>query len=165
MNDNATRDRLIAEIPGRVHDFMDVCTRLGPEPWLDLDLTMKQLKVLLVLTALGPSRPSVIAASIGASAANATGVLDRLVGQGYVERQPDPADRRALLVRLTDLGGHTVSELRVADQDRLRGPLSAMSDDDLSALHRGVTALVDAARRFVGAESPLERLGAVGKRA
>lgn len=164
MNNNSTREALVDAIPAKVHEFMDVCTRLGPEPWLDLDLTMKQLKVLLVLTALGPSRPNVIATSIGASAANATGVLDRLVTQGYVERQPDPADRRALLVRLTPAGEHTVSELRVADQNRLRGPLLAMSDDDLNALYRGVTALIEAARRVVGAESPLERMQSIGKR-
>jgi len=34
------------------------------EPWMQVDLTMKQVKVLMALSALGPSRPSVIAATI-----------------------------------------------------------------------------------------------------
>ncbi len=164
MNNHQTHANLVAAIPAKVHEFMEVCTRLGAEPWLDLDLSMKQLKVLLVLTALGPSRPSVIATLIGASAANATGVLDRLVALSYVERQPDPADRRALLVRLTAHGERTVTELRVADQQRLQGPLDAMADDDLAALHRGITALVEATKRVVGGKTPSEHAEAVGKR-
>jgi DNA-binding MarR family transcriptional regulator len=156
-NHMLVRDSLIEAIPQKVHELMEASARLGPEPWLELDLTMKQLKVLLVLSALGPSRPSVIAASIGASAANATGVLDRLVGQGYIERSPDAADRRALLIRLTDTGAKIVSELHMADQDRLRMPLVEMSDDDLRALHQGLSALVDATQRITST-APVEGL-------
>src|SRR5207253_945676 len=98
------------------------------------DLTMKQLKVLLVLEALGPSRPSAIAASIGVSAASATGVLDRLVEQGYIERQADAADRRALLVQLTPAGARTVSDLYMSGQNQLSESFAEMSDADLAAL-------------------------------
>ena len=96
----SAREDLIEAIPQQILHMMQASSHLGPEPWLELDLTMKQLKVLMVLCSLGPTRPSVIANCIGASAANATGVLDRLEAQGYVERRPDAADRRALLVGL-----------------------------------------------------------------
>lgn len=35
---------------------------------------------------------------------NVTGVTDQLVADGYVERVPDPQDRRSLIVRLTPQG-------------------------------------------------------------
>lgn len=140
------RDELIRAIPDQILQMMQASSQLGPEPWLELDLTMKQLKVLMVLCSLGPSRPSVIASCIGASAANATGVLDRLEAQGYVARHPDSADRRALLVDLTPTGQTVVNDLHVAGQQRLSRVLVEMSEDDLEALHRGLFALVEATR-------------------
>lgn len=140
---------LIEAIPQQILHMMQASSHLGPEPWLELDLTMKQLKVLMVLCSLGPTRPSVIANCIGASAANATGVLDRLEAQGYVERRPDAADRRALLVALTDSGQTTVDELHLAGQRRLSRALVEMADADLEALHQGLAALVDATRTLV----------------
>jgi DNA-binding MarR family transcriptional regulator len=150
-----SRSALTEAIPIQIREVMEACSQLGPEPWLDLDLTMKQLKVLLVLHALGAARPSVIAAHIGASAANATGVLDRLVAQGFIERQPDAADRRALLVRLTESGRATVSQLYLAGQERLTRALAELSDDDLGALHQGVSALVEATRNLMPAVSSI----------
>ncbi len=143
------REDLVEAIPEQILQMMQASSQLGPEPWLELDLTMKQLKVLMVLWSLGPTRPSVIANCIGASAANATGVLDRLEGQGYVERRPDSADRRALLVALTDSGRTTVNELHSAGQERLSRALVEMAEPDLEALHQGLAALVDATRNLV----------------
>ena len=143
------RDDLIEAIPHQILHMMQASSHLGPEPWLELDLTMKQLKVLMVLCSLGPTRPSVIAQCIGASAANATGVLDRLEAQGYVERRPDAADRRALLVALTESGQTTVDELHSAGQHRLSRALVEMAGSDLEALHQGLTALVEATRTLV----------------
>src|SRR5438874_13676760 len=103
-------------IPQRMREMIEARSQFPPEPWLDLDLTMKQLKVLFLLEALESARPSVIAEAIGLSAASATGVLDRLAEQGYVERQADSADRRAVLVRLTQGGTRVVSDLYMCGQ-------------------------------------------------
>ncbi|MCC6237415.1 MAG: MarR family transcriptional regulator [Dehalococcoidia bacterium] len=143
-----SRQALIEAIPQRILHMLQASSQLGPEPWLDLDLTMKQLKVLMVLCSLGPTRPSVIASCIGGSAANATGVLDRLEAQGYVERRPDTADRRALLVGLTDSGQTTVDRLHSAGQERLSRALVGMAGPDLEALHQGLAALVEATQNL-----------------
>lgn len=42
-----------------------------------------------------------LAAASGLTTAAITGVIDRLEARGYVERVPDPADRRRVLVRTT----------------------------------------------------------------
>lgn len=146
MSDPLPRTRLVRAIPAIMLEMARLRQQGAPEPWLDLDLTLKQLKVLLILDAQGPSRPSVIAAAIGVSAASATGVLDRLSEQGCVERTADPDDRRALLVQLTTTGARIVSDLQTAGQQRLSESLSEMTDEDLRALHQGIAALVEATR-------------------
>ena len=46
MNQPLTRDRLMQAIPQRMREMIEARSQFPPEPWLDLDLTMKQLKVL-----------------------------------------------------------------------------------------------------------------------
>lgn len=42
---------------------------------------------------------------------NVTGIVDQLVKEGLVERQPEPGDRRALRVRLTPAGEKAFAEM------------------------------------------------------
>jgi DNA-binding MarR family transcriptional regulator len=47
----------------------------------------------------GPFSPSALARRTGLHAATMTGILDRLERGGWVARERDPADRRAVIVR------------------------------------------------------------------
>ena len=61
----------------------------------------------VVLLALGgqPLRTqAALAAAIGADKTRLIPVLDDLQARGLIEREPDPADRRVRLLRLTDAG-------------------------------------------------------------
>jgi DNA-binding MarR family transcriptional regulator len=49
----------------------------------------------------GPRTPAELADSAGVTRATMTGLIDTLERDGYVVREPDPSDRRMLLVRLT----------------------------------------------------------------
>jgi len=57
--------------------------------------------VLWRIHKLGPMRVSEIASTIGVPPSTLTGVLDRLVAGGWIERSADPADRRAVLMKST----------------------------------------------------------------
>lgn len=87
-----------------------------------------------------------------------TYVIDQMQDAGYVTREPDPRDRRALLVRLTDAGKERVEEamlahLRVCDE--LLGPLDDAQRRGLrDALRLLLAAIEDGA---VPASSALER--------
>ncbi len=48
---------------------------------------------------------------------NVTGIVDQLAREGLVERLPEPADRRALRVRLTRAGGRAFAEM-AAEHER-----------------------------------------------
>lgn len=63
------------------------------------------------------SRMGDLAAVTHQSAASMTGIVDRLLERGLVERRQDPQDRRSVLVALTDEGARLLERVRA---DRIR---------------------------------------------
>jgi DNA-binding MarR family transcriptional regulator len=64
-----------------------------------LDLKDVDLDCLDLVASHGPLSPSALARRAGLHPATMTGVLDRLERGGWVVRERDPADRRAVIVR------------------------------------------------------------------
>lgn len=79
--------------------------RLEADPVLR-KMSMPRARVLMVLehAAGRPVRMSDLAAALGVTARNVTTIVDGLEHEGYVARRPDPTDRRATLLELTDFG-------------------------------------------------------------
>lgn len=84
-----------------------------------------------VLTALGESpmrTQAALADAIGADKTRIIATLDELEGRGYIERRPDPGDRRVRLLAITD-EGRTVMDAAQQDihrhEDGLLASLSA----------------------------------------
>lgn len=118
----------------------------APEPYLTLDITLPQLKTVMVVFAKGPMPTSALARSTGVSAAVATGIVDRLEAQALVCRRAHPTDRRVTLVELTAGGEQLVEEIRTAGARRLTSLLKVLSDKQLRDLRSGYAALVEALR-------------------
>ena len=72
-------------------------------------LSMARTKVLRRLHE-GPARQSVLAAEFELSPHSITDIVDGLERVGMAERRPDPADRRAKLVAITDAGEASLDE-------------------------------------------------------
>lgn len=93
----------------------------------DADLTLPQYRVLVFLDA-GERPASHVAALLGVAPSTVTAAVDGLVARGLVERQADPADRRKVVLALTD-GGSAVlrrgDDVVAARLDRLLGFLGA----------------------------------------
>ena len=64
-----------------------------------LELRDVDIDCLDLIDREGPLTPSTLARLAGLHPATITGILDRLEGGGWVTRERDPADRRAVLVR------------------------------------------------------------------
>ena len=60
-------------------------------------------------------------------AATMTGIIDRLVEQGLVERRRDPADRRALHILLTPQGIALLEQVEGRQHERMGRFIAAMS--------------------------------------
>jgi len=63
-----------------------------------LGLSATERKLLDVLGRLGPSTAGELAANTGLTTGAITGVVDRLARAGYARREPNPRDRRSVIV-------------------------------------------------------------------
>lgn len=131
-----------------VEDLQELMASLGaanainrPTPWLNVDLSMAQLKALIVLHHLGTGRVGEVARTLALSPNATTAVLDHLETEGYLRRQVDPSDRRAVLVGLTEAGTECVTLLLSANVRAFGEVLDGLSVEDLSALRQGMAAL------------------------
>ena len=67
---------------------------------------------------------------------NVTGLIDRLVTEGLVARQPSPHDRRAQVVRLTPAGKQAFESMIPKHQDFIAERFQGISRAELAELHR-----------------------------
>ncbi|MEV4657186.1 MarR family winged helix-turn-helix transcriptional regulator [Micromonospora sp. NPDC049301] len=105
-------------------------------PW---DVTPSQSRALGVLARHGELRPGAIAEHLRIAPRSATEVIDDLQARGLVERRPDPADRRATLVALTEEGNRVSAAIRAArraEADRFFGHLDDADRDQLARILR-----------------------------
>jgi DNA-binding MarR family transcriptional regulator len=79
-------------IAGSILNNQQIADRLG--------LRLTDMQCINVLDLLGPSTPGELARCTGLTTGGVTVMLDRLEKGGYVKRQPNPHDRRSVLVRL-----------------------------------------------------------------
>ncbi|MCX4094307.1 MarR family winged helix-turn-helix transcriptional regulator [Nocardia sp. alder85J] len=89
---------------------------------------------LVRLDAVGPSRPSDLAAYFHIGKATAGRQLTALQALGLIARQPDPEDGRAYLLDLTPDGRQRLSACRADRQRSLRERLGAWPEADLATL-------------------------------
>src|ERR1700735_5394770 len=67
-------------------------------------LSIARTKVLRRLREQGPVRQNALATDFGLSPHSITDIVDGLERAGLAERRPDPTDRRAKLVAITEVG-------------------------------------------------------------
>ncbi len=105
---------------------------------LDLTFARYELLMLLSFSRRGSLPLNVIGARLQVHPASVTNAVDRLEGQGFVERQAHPTDRRTKLAAVTDLGRKVAAE----GTERLNEEVFTeigLSDRDLSTLRRILT--------------------------
>jgi DNA-binding MarR family transcriptional regulator len=117
--------------------------RLSLTEWAGIDLTMGQLKALLILDAQTALTVSQLATKMDLARPAASILIDKLVQAGYVEREEEPTDRRRTNIRLSATGLRLVGCLMRGTQEKLRAKLARLAPDDLHALIQGFRALAD----------------------
>jgi DNA-binding MarR family transcriptional regulator len=70
-----------------------------------------------------------------------SGLVDRLVAGGYLQRREDPGDRRQQLVTATPAGIAALDRLRELNSEALRRLITGLDARELEALLISVTAL------------------------
>jgi DNA-binding MarR family transcriptional regulator len=114
-------------------------------------LSLARTKVLLRLREQGPVRQSVLAADFGLSPHTITDIVDGLERLGMAERRPDPPDRRAKLVAITDAGQAGLDVANATRERLLTHVFGALSEADRAALLRLLDRLDEAAQQLTAA--------------
>jgi len=100
-------------------------------PW---DITPAQLRALRVLGRHGVMRLSELSDRLRIAPRSATEVVDALEARGLARRRPDPGDRRATLVEVTDDGASVLDAVRGTEAERVFGRLSPADRSQLARI-------------------------------
>ncbi len=125
------RETLVQHILKLAEDIYRAVKPTVPPELLTSDLTVAQLRVLLMLYTEGPSRMSSIASSLGIAVSTATGIVDNLVRKGLVLRGTNPQDRRLVICNLSSGGKETINRLWAVGQFHIGKLLQGLSLEQL----------------------------------
>lgn len=92
------------------------------------------ISALSTLVSCGEMRLGDLASREGVAAPTMSRIVAALVDAGYVQRDPDPVDRRAWLVKPTEEGERMVSGLRSTRVQELRRRIERLSDEQRDTL-------------------------------
>jgi DNA-binding MarR family transcriptional regulator len=100
--------------------------------WAERGLTMPQARVMFTLIEHGERTAGELAEEVSVSPPTITGITDRLVKQGLVERREDPRDRRIVVLCLTDEGRKLTLEIAEKSRSYLGKVFETLSEARLA---------------------------------
>lgn len=126
---------------GRLSDAVELVMRDHMNPlFAEVGLQPGEFDVLATLRRSGEPyilSPTKLYEAAMISSGGMTNRLDRLERAGFVERRPDPHDRRGKLIALTEAGRRVIDETigrHVANEERLLAALSSKEQEQLNQL-------------------------------
>jgi DNA-binding MarR family transcriptional regulator len=140
------RRRLTTQIKESLRDLRGQLTLLSHQVGGHLELRDVDLDCLDLVSRHGPLSPSALARRAGLHPATMTGVLDRLERGGWISRDRDPADRRAVAVRVLPDRGAELFRLFAGMNTRMDKLCAGYSDDQLELLADFLRRSTDAGR-------------------
>ena len=137
------------QVTGRVVRLSSIFQRRYAEAFTEIGLNEGDYGLLVALRRAGDPftlTPTELARTRMMTSGGMTAAIDRVDRLGFVERLPNPDDRRGSLVRLSAKGRTTIDramELHTEVEHDLLAALSVAERDRLSALLRKVLRSVD----------------------
>lgn len=104
-------------------------------------LGLTDMQMLHMLQLNGPATPSRLAEATGLSSGGVTVALDRLEKSGLIRREPNPSDRRSLLIHLVPSRLVHIAAMYESVEAGTRQQLATLSQRELEAVVRFFEAL------------------------
>lgn len=144
MDDDTATPARLRSLPSRLltHTAM-YAERLVNEGLAGADARKWHYAVLISLRELGPASQATLSRRAGIYRSDLVAVINELADGGYVERTPDPDDRRRNVITITEPGRQhlrRLDKLLTTIQDDLLAPLNPSERDQLAHL---LTRLLD----------------------
>src|SRR3954449_6054246 len=141
-----SRQRSTAAIRDSLRELRIQLALLNYRVGSQVDLKDAELDMLDMLDTYGPLSPSALARRAGMHPATMTGVLDRLERGGWIARERDPADRRAVLVHVVRDRYGELLRLYTTLSRSMNKLLAGYSDSELDVIADFMRRAVDAGR-------------------
>src|SRR5579875_2328770 len=106
-----------------------------------VDVARTEASVMAAISG-GPRRITELACYTGVTQPAITLLVNRLQERGWVSREPDPDDRRAVRVALTPAGAETFEQLQEEYRARLQQEMASLGDDEIETLAKA-TEVID----------------------
>jgi len=105
-------------------------------------VTPTRLTAMVTLEKCGPMRPGDLADRLSVTAASMSRLSEALEEGGWVDREPDPEDRRAQLLSLSAQGRETLETLRREGTGELADAIRALPPEERARLAAAPPVLV-----------------------
>ncbi|PLX86232.1 MAG: MarR family transcriptional regulator [Desulfuromonas sp.] len=111
-----------------------------------MDLTYNQYKTLLTIADRDACSLGDLARDLEVAMSSASQMVERLVGQGLVEREQDAANRRQVVIRLTPSGRDLIDELQqgiLSGYEKVLARLPESDQEDLVRSFETIARILD----------------------
>ena len=139
-------DPLVRDVVVLLRDLLHAFLMASVPAWVDLQLTLPQLRTVFIIAHNKTSSVMQIAQHLGIGEPTASHLIDKLVQAGLVDRSDDPMDRRRAIVRLSP-AGETLIEKLLGWEEFLGEWLHKVPQEDLSFFQRGLTSIMSEIHR------------------
>ena len=99
------------------------------------DVPPSQIRVLFFLKGHGENTMSTLAHHLHISRPNLTPLIDKLIEDGYVERNASSKDRRILLISLSEKGWVFLEEMNKMVIENFKERIKSLSDEEIVILN------------------------------
>lgn len=109
-------------------------SRLVNECMMDEGVSLARSKFLLLLECQGPQRSTDIASALGFAPRTVTEAIDGLERDRLVRREPDPKDRRAKIVSITETGRSVISAAQQPQHKTIEAIFAVLDEEQRKTL-------------------------------
>jgi DNA-binding MarR family transcriptional regulator len=127
-----------------------------PEDWIDLDRSLSKVELLSLyfIGRNGDITMTRLAESLGFALSTATGIVDRLVKQGYVRRSRAEADRRIVVIALSEKGIALIGKFQATIRAYIDEIQRSLSEEERAQAFQLIMKILRVFQRKPGHSSP-----------
>lgn len=109
-------------------------------------VTLPQFRMLVVLAVHGAMKLATLAGHLAVNPSTAMRMADRLTTAELIDRQVNPADRREIVLRLTESGRRIVEEVTARRREEIAAIVTRMPAEQRTGLVTALRAFTEAGR-------------------
>ncbi len=150
-----------------IYDFIirNIKTFFYPEDWLELDLNFSktELMTLLVVERQGELSMSQICDAMNMPMSTATGIVDRMVKKGILQRERSETDRRIVVVNMTEKGREIIEHYVGVLNSYLEQIEASLTEEEQQLLYKIFLKIADILSRKGKAEDETASVPLINK--